>query len=114
MTGIVKTGLLHLNMHYFSYERCIALILVTAAVIFYIWSDRREFETSEADRASMHEQQGGDKSRSHQNMHGYNGDWEWDTADEDGEELKLLLAQEEDQSLGFIIEVNSGSDQLMV
>lgn len=110
MTGTVKTGLLHLNMHYLSYERCIALILVTAAVIFYIWSDRREFETSEADRASMLEQQGGTKSHSHQNMYGYNGDWEWDTADENDEEMKFLLTQEEDQSLGFIIAVNSGSD----
>ena len=106
------------SLHFFD-ERCLALLLVTAAVILYLRSDRSEVASAEAERISIFEQQGGNPDCSKESG-GYAGDWEWDTADEDDEALKhLLIREEEDQSLGFIIDdqhqlVNSGSGQMIM
>ena len=86
----------------------IGFTLVVIAVVLYLRADRTEAENSEAEYASMYDQQGGgseslDESQNRKRRYeGYRGDWEWDSNDEDEDAMKHLLAQEEDQALGFI------------
>ena len=106
IVDIIKNGLLKLNK-LVSFQNYLALFLVILAVVLYLKLDRTQQETVEAERSSMYEQQGGSYGYSNsasKSSHGYGGDWEWDTADEDDEAMKHLLAQEEDQSRTFLIE----------
>ena len=60
---LLKNGLLYPSK-LFTSERyqILAFALVVVAVILYLCADRTEAESSEAERASMFDQQGGDDS----------------------------------------------------
>ena len=96
VANMIKIGPLGISKNV-SIESYMALLIVTVGAALYIRFDRSYVEQKYAEQSSMYEQQGGGSENKYHHMQrhhlqGYSGDWEWDTADEDEEAMKHLLA----------------------